>query len=105
MQGDISFDILKYEHNKCVNEFLNLIFSNFLQPCITEPTKNVGNNRPALLLSILLIHLTKMLIVLDHMPNFVIMRDILDTKKPQRTVIRDIENFNKEKYLKDFGKY
>ena len=39
------------------------------------------------------------------MPNFVIMRDILDIKKPQRTVIRDIENFNKEKYLKDFGKY
>ena len=37
--GDFNNDILKYEHNKYVNDFLNIMYSNFLQPCITEPTR------------------------------------------------------------------
>ena len=37
----------------------------------------------------------------DHMPNFVIIRDIFDKKKPQKLLIRDMKNFNKEQYLKD----
>ena len=30
--GDLDYDILKYEYNKCINNFLNVMFSNFLQP-------------------------------------------------------------------------
>ena len=37
--GDFNNDILKYEHNKYINDFLNIMYSNFLQPCITEPTR------------------------------------------------------------------
>ena len=35
------------------------------------------------------------------MPNFLIIRDMFDKKKPQKLVIRDMKNFNKEQYLKD----
>ena len=36
-----NYDILKYEYNPVINEFLNLIYSNFFQPCILEPTRVV----------------------------------------------------------------
>lgn len=47
--GDFNFDNLKYEHSSVINEFLNLVYSNFFQPCILEPTKVVLNSRPSLL--------------------------------------------------------
>ena len=47
--GDLSYDILKYEHNPVMNEFLNLITLIFFQPCILEPTRVVLNSRPSLI--------------------------------------------------------
>ena len=46
--GDFNNDILKYEHNKYINEFLNTMSSKFLQPCITKPTRIMKYNRPSL---------------------------------------------------------
>ena len=47
--GDFNYDILKYEKNSIISEFLNLMYSNFLRPCIVEPTRIVANNRPSLI--------------------------------------------------------
>ena len=62
-----------------INDFLNVMYSNILQPCITEPTRIVGNNRLALLNNIFINTCNKNVnsnnIIeknLDHMPNFVI---------------------------------
>ena len=41
--GDFNYDILKYEQDPIINEFLNLMYSNFFQPCILEPTRVVLN--------------------------------------------------------------
>ena len=43
--GDFNYDILIYEHNPVINEFANLLYSNFFQPCILAPTKMVLNSR------------------------------------------------------------
>ena len=103
--GDFNYDILKYEYNKYINDFLNIMYFNFLQPCIREPIRIVGNNRPALINNIFINTYNKNVnsgnVVSDHMPNFVIIRDIFDKKKPQKLLIRDMKNFNKEQYLKD----
>ena len=44
--GDFNYDILKHEYNNFSAEFLNLMYSNFLQPCITEPIRIVPGNQP-----------------------------------------------------------
>ena len=84
------------------------MYSNLLHPCITEPTRIVGSNRPALIDNIFINTYNKHVNsgniiekISDHMPNFVIIREIIDKKKPQKLVIRDMKNFNKEQYLKD----
>ena len=60
-------------------EFLNLVYSNFLQPCITEPTRIVSSNRPSLVDNIFINIIDKNLYsgnlldkLKDHLPNFVI---------------------------------
>ena len=35
------------------------------------------------------------------MPNFVLVKDIIETKKYQKIKIRDMKNFNRKKYLKE----
>ena len=47
--GDFNYDIPKHEYNPVINEFLNLMNSNFFQPCILEPTRVVLNSRPSLI--------------------------------------------------------
>ena len=37
--GDFNYDILKSEKNSIISEFLNLMYSNFLLPCILQPIR------------------------------------------------------------------
>ena len=46
--GDFNHDLLKYKHNEYINEFLDTISSNFLQPYITKSKRIVKYNRPSL---------------------------------------------------------
>ena len=46
--GDFSYDLLRHEQIPSVNEFLNIMYSNFLQPCITQPTWALGKSRSTL---------------------------------------------------------
>ena len=62
-----------------INDFLNIMYSNILQPCITEPTRIAGNNRLALINNIFINTCNKNVNsgniiekISDHMPNFVI---------------------------------
>ena len=59
------------------------MFSNFLQPCITKPTRIVKYNRPSLLGNIFgniydkEIHCGNIIDkITDHLPNFVIIKNI-----------------------------
>ena len=105
--GDLNYDILKYEHNPIINEFLNLMYSNFFQPCILEPTRVVLNSRPSLIDNIYVntydktIHSGNSLDkVTDHMPNFCIIEDTYKVKKNRKIRIRDMQQFEKDKCLK-----
>ena len=50
--GDFNYDLLKHEFNSHINEFINIMSSSFLQPCITKPTRIVSYNRPPLVSNI-----------------------------------------------------
>ena len=108
--GDLNYDILKYDFNKTIANFLNLMYSNFLQPFILAPTRIVGNSRPSLIDNIFINTYDKPILsgnfinkISDHMPNFAIVRDILI--KTKKIKIRDMKNFEEEKYLQDLDKF
>ena len=85
------------------------MYSNFLQPFILAPTRIVGNSRPSLIDNIFINTYDKPILsgnfinkISDHMPNFTIARDILI--KTKKIKIRDMKNFEEEKYLQDLEK-
>ena len=82
--------------------------SNFLQACILKPTRIVTNNKPSIVDSIFINTFDKKIDsgnIIDkvsyHMSNFFLVKYITDTKKYQKAKIRNMKNFNKEKYLKE----
>ena len=84
------------------------MYSNLFQPCILEPTKVVLSSRPSLTDNIYTntydkkIHSGNSLDkVRDHMPNFCILEDTYKVKKNRKIRIRDIQQFEKDKFLKD----
>ena len=83
--GDFSYDILKYEKNSIINEFLNLMYYSFLRPCILEPTRIVANKRPILIDNIFINTIDTKIDsgniidkVSDRMPDFVLVKDIIE---------------------------
>ena len=85
--GDFSYDILKYENNPVINEFLNLLCSNFFQPCTLEPKRLVLNSRPSLIDNIYINIYDKAMHsgnflgkVKDQIPNFCIIKDTYKLK-------------------------
>ena len=106
--GDFNYHLLRHEQIPCVNEFLNTMYSNFLQPCITQPTRALGKSRPTLIDSIFVNTYDKQLFagnlldkVSDHLPNFLIINDIKNSLTKRKIVVRDFKKFNKQHYLQD----
>ena len=88
--------------------FSNLMYSNFLRPCILEPTRIVANNRPSIIDNIFINTTDKKIDsgnktdkVSDHMSNYLLVKDIIETKKYQKIKRRYIKNFSRKKYLKE----
>ena len=54
LAGDFNFDLLKYETDTSINNFLQTMLNNSYQPCITEPTRMVFGNKPSLVDNIFL---------------------------------------------------
>ena len=89
--GDFNYDILKYDENSIISEFLNLMNSNFLRPCFLGPIRVVDNNRSNLINSIFINTIDKKIDsgnIIDkvsvHMPNFVLVKDITQTKNMKK---------------------
>ena len=82
--------------------------SNFLQPCITEPTRIIQGNRPSIVDNIFTIIFDKELYsgnlldkITDHLPNFLIIKNIKNNHKNKKIKIRHMKNFDHDKYLSD----
>ena len=107
--GDFNHDLLKYEHNEYINEFIDTISSHFLQPCITtKPTRIVKYNRPSLVYNIFVniydekIHSGNIIDkITGHLPNLVIIRSMRNKLQKRKFKIRNMKNFDKTKYLSD----
>ncbi len=109
---DFKFDLLKYEKIPSVDNFLNIMLSNFYQPLILQPSRCTDNSRPALVDNIFLNSIDSItksgnLIpkVSDHMPNFVIIEKSVSKIKPLRKQKRDFRNFNENDYQQDIKEF
>ena len=82
--------------------------STFLQPCITEPNRIIQGNRPSLVDNIFTNIFNKELYsgnildkITDHLPNFLIIKNVKNYYKIKNIKLRDMINFNHDKYLSD----
>ena len=81
---------------------------NFLWLCILEPAKTVANNRASIIDNIFINTIDKKIDsrniidkVSDHVPNFLLVKDITETKKYQKMKIRDMKNFDRKNIWKN----
>ena len=84
------------------------MYPNFLWLCILEPSKIVANNRASIIDNIFINTIDKKIDsrniidkVSDHVPNFVLVKDITETKKYQKMKIRDMKNFDRKNIWKN----
>ena len=87
--GDFNYDLIRHEHVSYVNEFF------FLQPCITQPSRVLGKNRPTLIDIIFVYTYDKYLFagnfpdkLSDHLPNsfLEILVEIINNYAPLKTL-------------------
>ena len=105
--GDFNYNLLKYSHDPKVKQFADTMFENSLQPVINKPTRAVNNQKPSLVDNFFTNVIDKEIIsgnftskISDHMPNFMIMKNIeFDHKKipkKRRSKIIDINAYQED---------
>ena len=83
LTGDLNINLLNFDKNKEVNEFLDVLTSNWFTPQILGPTRFVGHNKPCLVDNIFVnfsyMHCTSGYIIekiTDHLPNFLLIEGL-----------------------------
>ena len=106
--GDFNFDILKFEFDSDINDFVDLMFENAFQPCILKPTRFTDYSKPSLIDNIF-INTTSFDItsgnildkISDHMPNFAFFHDLGSKAEKQTKMKRSFKNFNEDLFTLD----
>ena len=107
LAGDFNFDLLKYETNTSINNFLQTMLNNSYQPCITEPTRMVFGNKPSLVDNIFSNSVEKCISgnildkISDHLPSFVIFENTKSKPKPKPIKRRNMKLSDEAKFQAD----
>ena len=109
--GDFNYDLLRLNKNEYSKAFIDIMFSHFLQPCIVEPTRCVNGNRPSLIDNIFINVIEKSLKsgnltskISDHLPNFLLINDLIPKTPKTKRQIRNFDNFNKDAFNDDVSR-
>ena len=109
--GDFNYDLLKIDSDQYAKTFIEQMYSSILQPCILEPTRIVNGNRPSLIDNIFINTLDKNTVsgnltsrISDHMPNFLILHDLLDKPNHSSKKVRDFSKFDENAFKTDVDK-
>ena len=107
--GDFNYNLLNHETDIQVDDFIQIMLSNFCQPHIIQPTRIVDNAKPSLLDNIFFNsieyetkngNITSK--ISDHMPNFIILQKLdLRTTKAIKIQRRDFMKFNPQTFIVD----
>ena len=108
LTGDLNINLLKFDKNKEVNEFLDILTSDWFTPQILGPTRFVEHNKPFFADNIFVnfsdMHCASGNIIekiTDDLPDFLIIESLntqLDCKV--KTLKRDLQHFTPKKTYK-----
>ena len=110
--GDFNYNLLNHEYNNHMRNFINIMYSHFFQPCITEPKRTAGRNKPSLIDNIIINTCTKSRNVggniidkiSDHLPNFLIIQNLMEERLKSKMQIKGMKNFKLETFSTDLEK-
>ena len=106
--GDFNLDLLKFDKLNVIEQFVNVMFCNYFQPVILQPTRYTDNSRPTLIDSIFVNSLDLKAIsgnliskISDHMPNFIILQRNISENKKLKIIKRNFRNFNEATFINE----
>ena len=106
ISGD--FNLLHYDKKEMVTNFHNVMLTNNLQTCITEPTRIINNCIHSLVDNIFIntldtIHSGNILenISYDHLPNFLILESELLKQTKKSITVRDTKTFDQDEFTRE----
>ena len=101
-------NLFNLETDKYIREFIEMMYNNSLQPTINKPTRVVKGQKPSLLDNIFTNAIDKDITtgnlvnkISDHMPNFIVMKNIIFDHKNMDKKVQSFKNFDHENYQKD----
>ena len=106
--GDFNYNLLNHDKDLHTKDFIEIMYSNSLQPTINKPTRVVDRHKPSLLDNIFTNAIDKDITtgnltdkITDHMPNFIIMKNLSFEHKKVSRKARCFKKFDLESYLHD----
>lgn len=112
LMGDFNINLLNYEKNENVTNFVDTMYQNSLKPLILAPTR-ITNKSKTLIDNIFSNIVNENVIsgnltvsISDHLPQFFITFNNGQTKnkKTDEITFRDFSNFNGEQFINDLSK-
>jgi len=107
--GDFNIDLIKFESHQSTSDYLDMLYSYFCFPVITQPTRVTEHSRT------LIDHIytnsldkniaTGILVsdLSDHFPIFMTLHDILPSQRQRSKLKRNFKKLDKEKFIKDLN--
>ena len=110
IMGDFNINLLNHENHTPTNEFINMMFSNNLQPSVLHPTR-ISDTCSTLIDNIFVnsvpdskIHSGNVLsLISDHLPQFCIIYDCKFDYKASSYLSYDYSHFDANKFLADYA--
>ena len=108
--GNFNVDLLKNEHHKATNEFLDSLSSNMVLPYIIQPTR-ISSHSKSIIDNIFSNYISQEIIsrnltstTSDHLPQFLIALHIFSNAPNKKSNIfeRDWSKFNCEEFIQDY---
>ena len=106
--GDFNYNLYNHDSDIYVANFIESMYSHNMQPTINIPTRVVKGQKPSLLDNIFSNAIDKETItgnliakITDHMPNFIILKNITLDHKSSKKKVRNFKSFDHDKYHTD----
>ena len=108
IMGDFNADILKYDSDRAIAEFVDLMYSNFLLPYICAPTRITSHSR-TLIDNIFSNNIEEgnisgniITTISDHYAQILLMKNLTTIKSPSSDIFQhNFKNFNKNLFESD----
>ena len=109
IMGDFNIDLLNYDSHIATNEFVNMMFTHYFQPCILHPSR-ITDTSSTIIDNIYINSATEnsvfggniLSLISDHLPQFAILFGNTPEYKVSFASVHDYRNFNVENFLAEY---